>query len=195
MATYAIRPTAPARPPLSTGLLAILVGVLATVIGIAMTLGGFAFGPAVACLGATTWVFASAIDGHRRTLARLSHVRLDDLAVPLPVFPTASAHPHRDVALLPVGLPAVVAMPKGGWGVLPADVAEAALTRVGFDGRWHTVAEPVRLLPPDMHISDIGRIPRDGSAVLVDCEWPTPHGVTGAAIRAEADESIRLART
>lgn len=142
---------------------------------------GFAVG--FVGLAAGAWCLSALDDA--KTLARLNGRTLGELAVPLPVFPSVSSHPHRDASMLAPGVPAVVALPDGGWGLISRDVAHGAASRIGFNGRWHSVAQHVELLDPATPADSIRRIPRASEALLVD-RRPVPAGVTGAAIRAHS---------
>lgn len=180
------RPHGSHRPALG-----LAAGVVVVLAGGTLAATDVTVGVAIACAGLLMAVWYVGVLDDERTLANLAGVALGDMAVPLPVLPAASAHPHRDVALLSDDLPAVVALPAGGWGLVPRDSARAALGRAGFGGRWHRIARPVDVWDPDVALPDIGRIPRDADAVLVSNPAGAPLGVTGAAMRARATAVAR----
>ncbi|MGI9016082.1 MAG: hypothetical protein ACR2HR_03080 [Euzebya sp.] len=165
--------------------IAVALSVLVVLAGLGMAKADIELAIAVSCVGLAGAAWSLAALDEARTLARLADRHLGELAIPLPVLPSVSTEPHRDVAWLPAGIPAVVAMPEGGWGLIPHDTAEGAIHRDGFNGRWYSVAEPCQVYDPATPTPQIGRIPRDSAAVLVD-HWPTPLGVTGETIRSAA---------
>lgn len=185
-----------AHPPRAGGHPAagVISGGLAVLTGGGLAATDVEIGVAIACVGLLVAVWHVCALEDERTLSRLDAVALGDMAAPLPTLPPVSAHPHRDVAWLPNDLPAVVALPSGGWGLVPHDTATAALGRAGFAGRWHRIARPVEVLDPGLPVPAIGRIPRDADAVLVDTGDAAPHGVTGAAIRTRATAAAQVSR-
>lgn len=189
MATHIIIRPAPTAGRYVGG--AMLSGLL-VITGLAMAITNMEAGFAVGFIGlaAGAWCLSALDDA--RTVARLNGYTMGDLAVPLPVFPSVSAHPHRDASLLPPGVPAVVAMPDGSWGLIPPDVAMGAANRIGFNGRWHAVAQRLDLMDPAAPANSISRIPRNSEAILID-RWPIPSGVTGAAIRERSRRATHAA--
>ncbi len=151
--------------------------------GVLLLLGDLDIGIAAICVGGASlaWTVAGLQDA--RTLSVLDDMVLGDLAVPLPLLPMRSSNPRRDIAWLPADVPALVALPDGGWGLVAHDTAVAASERVGFNGEWHRVAEPKEVFAATDSVPTIQRIPRGGDAALVDTEWPIPHGVVGTTIR------------
>ncbi len=173
--------------------LAVTGSLMLTGLGVLLLARAQNLGIAALCLGGAASVSTVTRMMDRRALAGIA-VPLRERAVPLAVLPAESDHPRRDLWWLPADLPAVVALPAGGWGVVTHQAAVAAVDRVGFDGRWHRIAEPRPVHDADRLISSVGRIPVRGDAVLVDIEWPVPYGVLGQDIRALA-EGLRTGTT